>query len=74
MKNYNMILTEKKQKNWHYHLEKLMNMNILQKKKYCQAKLTYSPLGKAFRKQKKIEEQGKKKHMLLQNKTKDWSL
>ena len=49
-------------------------MNILQKKKYCQAKLTYSPLGKAFRKQKKIEEQGKKKHMLLQNKTKDWSL
>ena len=48
-------------------------MNILQKKKYCQAKLTYSPLGKAFRKQKKIEEQGKKKHMLLQNKTKDWS-
>ena len=61
-----------------------MNVNILQKKKYFQsdqsgiiekAKFTNSPLGKAFGKQKKaIEEQGKNKQMLLQNKTKDWSL
>ena len=34
MKNCNMILTEKQQKNQHYHLEKLINMNILQVKKY----------------------------------------
>ena len=39
----------------YYHLEKLINMNILQVKKYCilveQAKFAYSPLGKAFEKQ-----------------------
>ena len=35
MKNYNMILTEKKQKYQHYDLKKLVNMNILQVKKYC---------------------------------------
>ena len=35
MKNYNMILTEKQQKYQLYHLEKLINMNILQAKKYC---------------------------------------
>ena len=34
MKNCNMILTEKQQKNQHYHLEKLINMNILPVKKY----------------------------------------
>ena len=33
-KNYNMILTEKQQKYQHYHLEKFINMNILQVKKY----------------------------------------
>ena len=33
--NYNMILTEKQQKYQLYHLEKLINMNILQVKKYC---------------------------------------
>ena len=33
-KNYNMILTEKQQKYQLYHLEKLINMNILQVKKY----------------------------------------
>ena len=33
-KNCNMILTEKQQKYQHYHLEKLINMNILQVKKY----------------------------------------
>ena len=34
MKNYNMVLTEKKQKYQHYHLEKFINMNILRAKKY----------------------------------------
>ena len=35
MKNYNTILIEKQQKYQHYHPEKLINMNILQAKKYC---------------------------------------
>ena len=35
MKNCNTILTEKQQQYQHYHLEKLVNMNILQVKKYC---------------------------------------
>ena len=59
MKNCNMILTEKQQKYQHYHLEKLINMNILQVKKLPshqrqiieQAMFTYSPLGKAVAKQ-----------------------
>ena len=34
IKNYNMIITEKQQKYQHYHLEKLINMKILQVKKY----------------------------------------
>ena len=34
MKNYNMILAEKKQKYQHYYQVKLINMNVLQKKKY----------------------------------------
>ena len=34
MKNYNMILTEKQQKYQYYHLEKFINMNILQKQKH----------------------------------------
>ena len=59
MKNCNMILTEKQQKYQHYHLEKLINTNILQVKKILpsnqtqtieQAKFAYSPLGKAFEK------------------------
>ena len=35
MENDNMILTEKQQKYQGYHLEKMINMNILQVKKYC---------------------------------------
>ena len=35
IENWNMILTEKQQKYQHNHLEKLINMNILQVKKYC---------------------------------------
>ena len=34
MKNGNTILTEKLQKDQHYHLEKLVNMNIFHVKKY----------------------------------------
>ena len=34
MENYNMILTEKQQKQQHYHPEKLINMNILHVKRY----------------------------------------
>ena len=34
MKNYNMILTKKQQKHQQYHKVKLINMNILQVKKY----------------------------------------
>ena len=34
LKNYNMILTEKQQKSQHYHRVKLININILQVKKY----------------------------------------
>ena len=51
-KNYNIILTEKQQKYQHFHPEKLINIKILQVKKYylkrviLRAKFTYSPLGK----------------------------
>ena len=34
IKNDDMILTEKQQKYQHCHLEKLINMNVLQVKKY----------------------------------------
>ena len=37
MKNYNMILTDKQQKYQHYHLEKLITINILQVQKYYNA-------------------------------------
>ena len=66
MKNHNMILTENQQKCKVYHLEKLINMNIWQVKKYCLlikegGKFTYFPSRKPFEKQTKtIEEQGKK--------------
>ena len=55
VKNYNMILTEKQQKYQHYHLEKFVNMNILQVKKYCllieQTNFAQFTLGKASEKQ-----------------------
>ena len=35
VKSCNIKLTEKQQKYQHYHLEKLINMNILQVMKYC---------------------------------------
>ena len=72
MKNCYSILTEKQQKNQHYHLEKLINMNILQVKKYYllikdKAKFTHSPFGRAFKKQiKTIKDQGQKQIKPLQ--------
>ena len=51
MKSFNMILTEKLQKYRLYHQAKLINTNISQMKNLEQAKITYSPLGKAFEKQ-----------------------
>ena len=64
MKNYNMILTKKQQKHQQYCQAKLININILQMKKKPsalsriieQAKSTYSPVGKAFKKQIKTIE------------------
>ena len=53
MKNCNLILTEKQQKYQHYHLEKLISMNILQVKKYylLMEDFAYSLLEKALEKQ-----------------------
>ena len=75
MKNYNMVLIERLQKHQLYNQAKSTNMNTLLVKKYChlinnkiieQAKFTYSPLVKAFEKQKKtIEKQGKKQIVAL---------
>ena len=61
-----MILIEKQQKYQHYHLAKLINININiinlniievlppdQSKMIEQAKFTYCPSGKAFKKQTK---------------------
>ena len=65
MENYNMISTEKKQKYQHYYLEKLINMNVFQVKKYYlsdrrrvieEAKFIYSLLRKALKKLAKATE------------------
>ena len=76
IKNYNMILIKNQQKYRHYYLEKLINMNISQVKKYYhlikvkiieKAKFTHFPLGKEFEKQTKtIEDQGEKQIKALQ--------
>ena len=59
MKNYNMILTEKQLKYQLYHeYEYLTGEDILpsnQQQIIEQAKFTYSPLGKAFEKQKQLK-------------------
>ena len=70
MENYNTILTEKLQKHQHYHLEKLINVNILQKREILnfdqrrlieQAKFANSALRKALKKQTKtVQDQGGK--------------
>ena len=65
MKNDSVKLIEKLQNYQPYHQAKLISMNILQVKKYCQkqiieqAKFTYSPFGKPLKnkqKQFKIKE------------------
>ena len=62
MKSYNTILTEKQQKYQHYHLEKLININIDtgeeiippdRRRGIEQANFAYSLLGKAYEKQTK---------------------
>ena len=61
MKNYNMIITEKRQKHQHYHLEKFIYLTgeeILpsdHRRLIEQAKYTYSLSGKAFEKQKRLK-------------------
>ena len=59
IKNLNTVLTEKQRIYQHYILEKLINVNTLQVKKYYlwikkrvleEAKFAYSPLGKALEK------------------------
>ena len=59
MKNCNAILKEKPQKYQHHHLQKLINMNILQVKKYYflvkeewqnKLRLSYFPTGKVLEK------------------------
>ena len=54
MKNYNMILIERLQKYHLYHLtgEEILHSN--QQQIIEQAKFSFSPLGKAFEKQKKL--------------------
>ena len=69
-----MILTEKQHKHHHYHLEKLININILQVKKYSHLIITYCHIFTYshkrlhifhqeklfFKKAKTTEEQGEK--------------
>ena len=72
-----MILLKKQQKYQHYHLEKLINMNILQMKKYYPsnqgrvietAKFAYSPLSKTFERQIiAIEHQGEKQKRAVED-------
>ena len=67
MKNYSTKLTEKQQKYQHYHQVKLININILQVKKYLQiqiieqGKVNYCLLGKDLEiKQKQLKIKGEK--------------
>ena len=57
IKNFNIILQEKQQKYQTYHLEKLINMNMLQVKKYCLLVLQQEELlkikGKRFKNKEK---------------------
>ena len=82
MRNYSMILIDKQLEYQLYHLVKFINMNYLtgedmlpsnQQQIIEQARFTYSPLGKAFEKQRKtIEDQGQKQVDALESlKTKE---
>ena len=77
IKNCHNILTEKKQKCQHYHLENLKNMHILQAKKYCiliknkqQNKQSLHILRQEKllkNKQKRLKSNEENKQLLLQN-------
>ena len=72
MKNYNIILTKKQQKYQHYHLIKLMNMNLKDRKILIKIEIYLFFLGKVLRKKKKIiikiKEENKKAAIKNQNK------
>ena len=83
IKNYNMILTEKRQRHRPYHQARLININILQRRNIIfqskkiieQAKFSDSLLGKVSQKQTRtIKDQGKKiainKRLYFKEKTK----
>ena len=75
MKNYNMVTAEKEKIYKHYHLEKLINMNILRKSEEIlpcnqrhikeQAKFSFSPLKNSF---ENIEHVGAIKSLDISNK------
>ena len=69
----NAILTQRQQKYQLYHLEKLINMNILQVKKILpsgqsriieEAKFKFFPISKAFERQMNTTEEKRKKNKL----------
>ena len=69
-----MILTEKQHKHHHYHLEKLININILQVKKYSHLIITYCNIFTYSRKRSHIFHQEKlflKKQKRLKSKEKN---
>ena len=67
MKNYNMILTKKQQKYQHYHLIKLMNMNLKDRNILIKVEIYLFFLGKVLRKKKKInKDQGRKQKSCYQ--------
>ena len=53
MKNYNIILTKKQQKYQHYHLIKLMNMNLKDRNILIKVEIYLFFLGKVLRKKEK---------------------
>ena len=67
MKNYNIILTKKQQKYQHYHLIKLMNMNLKDRKILIKVEIYLFFLGKVLRKKKNNnKDQGRKQKSCYQ--------
>ena len=72
MRNCNAILTDRQQQYQYYHQLKLTNMNVTgleilscnKSQIIEQVKFTYSPLGKAFKKQKQLKINKKNKQRL----------
>ena len=73
MKNFKTILTDKQQKYQYYHLEKLINMNILEVKEYYLLIENILFLQKELQKnkQKRLKSIEEHKQMLLRINTKD---